>query len=135
MPICMFACTHVRVHGCSRVSRLPCQWGRRKTCYLDDLKRVIVRAPVRELLLVACQMLFCSAGAVFCAGRQRRCCGSAICASGVVVLRCFAWNARATVCSSVIVVGPVVQAVCFHDFRFARNRSKSFWRCSPVPVF
>ena len=58
-------------------------------------------------------MLFCSAGAVFCAGRQRRCCGSAICASGVVVLRCFAWNARATVCSSVIVVGPDVQAVCF----------------------
>ena len=48
---------------------------------------------------------------MFCAGRQRRCCGSAICASGVVVLRCFAWNARATVCSSVIVVGPVVQAV------------------------
>ena len=32
------------------------------------------------------------------------------------------------VSSNVVFVGPVVQSARFHDFRFASNRSKSFWR-------
>ena len=64
-----------------------------------------------------------------------RCKSIVIRVSGVVVLRCFAWNARASVSSNVVFVGPVVQSARFHDSRFARNRSKSFWRYSPVLVF
>ena len=80
-------------------------------------------------------MSFRCAGAVFCEGPCLRCKSIVIRVSGVVVLMCFAWNARASIFSSVIFVGPVVQSARFHNFRFERNRSKSFWRYSPVLVF
>ena len=57
-----------------------------------------------------------------------------ICFSGVDVLRCFAWNARAIVSSSVVFVGPVVQSARFGELATCQNWSKSFWRHSPVLV-
>ena len=49
-------------------------------------------------------------------------------------LRCPAWQGRDSVCAGAVFVGPVVQSARFHDCRFARNRSKSFWRYSPALV-
>ena len=57
-----------------------------------------------------------------------------ICVSGVVVLRCFAWNARASACSSVIFVGPVVQSARSGEFDICQSRSNSFWHHSPALI-
>ena len=60
---------------------------------------------------------------------------SGICDPGVVALRYPAWQARDSVCASVIFVGPVVQSARFGEPETCQNWSKSFWRHSPVPVF
>ena len=58
-------------------------------------------------------MSFRCAGAVFRELLRLRCKYNGIRVLRVFVLRCFAWNAHASVCSSVVFVGPVVQSACF----------------------
>ena len=53
------------------------------------------------------------AGAVFWKVAGLRRCATMICALGVVVVRCLAWIVRATVCASVIFVGPSTIGSCW----------------------
>ena len=65
---------------------------------------------------------FRCAGAVFWKAACSRCRASGICDPGVVALRCPAWQARASVCTSVIFV---VQSARFGELERCQNWSKS----------
>ena len=84
--------------------------------------------PAREsCLLQRCVLCRC-AGAVF--WKRSRCQDLR---SGVVVLRCPAWQAR-SVCAGVLFVGLVVQSARSGKLETCQNWSNSFWRHSPVLV-
>ena len=92
-------------------------------------RRVGVFASVLNLealnLLHLCMIrAFCNMRNVVSLRRRRVLEGTVICGSGVVFLRCLAWQARAIFCASVIFDGPVVQFVRFAERRMEPNLSK-----------